>query len=160
VRPSIGVGPNNAAYIVGCGIAGPGGNGIFKLSGGLNGSWQQLSGAATQIYVTSSGTPWVVNALGTVYALTGGTFQGLGIPACATSLATTDKATWLVGCASVGAGGNGVYGYRASLITGTTNYQQAWDQVPGGAVKIAVQTDGTPWVVNALGDVYVLNHTL
>ena len=156
---SIGVGPNNAAWIIGCGINGSGGNGIYKLTGGVvTGTWEPQGGAATQISVSPAGTPWVINAFGDVYAWSGSAFAPLGVPACATGVAVSEKDSWLLGCTAYGTHGNGIYRFRVSSTA--TNTYLAWDQVNGAAVKMAVTTDGTAWVVNDLGQIFRLEHDL
>lgn len=45
-----------------------------------------------------------------------------------------------------------------ALLSGTDNgiyvYENGWVQGPGSAVRVAVDPNGNPWVVNSLGDIY------
>ena len=58
-----------------------------------------------------------------------------------------DGSTWVIGWVSNG-GGN----YPIAKWTGSF-----WQEVPGGAVRIAVAPNGNPWVVNAAGLIYRYN---
>ncbi|HEY2517535.1 MAG TPA: hypothetical protein VGI39_41965 [Polyangiaceae bacterium] len=63
---SIGAGPNDGVWVIGCSEANGGGNGIYQLQGS---SFVPMgAGAAgTAIAVSPEGTPWVLNSSGTIY---------------------------------------------------------------------------------------------
>lgn len=68
---SIGVGRNNAAWVIGCSRLSESGNGIYQLSGhpySPGATWQQIPGAAKAIAVSSEGSPWVINEQGGIFS--------------------------------------------------------------------------------------------
>jgi hypothetical protein len=74
-------------------------------------------------------------------------FDPLAAPGCATAIAYSSSALWILGCDSPSAGNHGIYKYEGG----------AWRQVAGAAKSIAVSPEGTPWVVNAAGEIYRWN---
>ena len=52
---------------------------------------------------------------------------------------------WVIGTTTA-SGGFGIFHYNLS--------GNNWDQVDGGAVRIAVDPEGNPWVVNDVGKIY------
>lgn len=65
------------------------------------------------------------------------------IPGCAKKIASGGGKTWLLGCASGGGG------YQIFSRNGSN-----WDLVEGAATDIAVNSDGTPWVVSSDGKIF------
>ena len=70
-------------------------------------------------------------------------------PGLATALGIggTGSAVWIIGANPVGGGNYGIYHWN-----GTT-----WAQVPGGAVRIAVDPSGLAWVINSAHSLYHWN---
>jgi len=138
----IGVGRSDQAWVLGCTSGGGGGNQIFRLTPT---GWAQVPGAATHIWVSPEGTPWVGNASGTIFKWNGSSFQPLSVPGCATSIAVGPRGEgWAIGCTSGGPGGGQIF-----HLTST-----GWVQVPGAAVQVAVSPEGTPWVVSSIGNIF------
>jgi hypothetical protein len=70
---SIGVGPNDSAWIIGCSRISDSGYGIYGLRGNPlqpGAVWQQVSGAARKIAVSSDDMPWVINEQGAIFYYT------------------------------------------------------------------------------------------
>ena len=66
------------------------------------------------------------------------------VPGCAKKIASGGGKTWLLGCASGGGGGYQIFSRNGSN----------WDLVEGAATDIAVNSDGTPWVVSSDGKIF------
>ena len=64
-------------------------------------------------------------------------------PGSARDIGACDQSVWAVGGRPV-PGGHGIYRWNGS----------GWDGVDGGAVRIAVAPDGSPWVVNDAGGIF------
>ena len=126
-------------WVLGCASGGSGGYQIFSRNGS---NWDLVEGAATDIAVNSDGTPWVVNANGTIFQRSGNSWQP--VPGCAKKIAAGGGKVWVLGCAS---GGNG--GYQIFTWNGS-----GWDLIPGAAVDLAVDSRNTVWAVNAQGEIY------
>ena len=70
------------------------------------------------------------------------------VPGCGKDIGVgSNSSAWVLGC---GSGGDG--NYEIFKWNGTT-----WNQVDGGAVRIAVSPGGTPWVVSANGSIWKRN---
>ena len=126
-------------WVLGCASGGSGGYQIFSRNGS---NWDLVEGAATDIAVNSDGTPWVVNANGTIFQRSGNSWQP--VAGCAKKIADGGDKVWVLGCAN-----NGNADYEIFSRNGSN-----WDLVPGAAVEIAVDATGNPWVVNAAGMIY------
>lgn len=132
---AIGVGSNNAVWLLGENQMGPAGNyGIWHWNGA---SWDAIPGYANQIAVSPEGTPWLVtnNAAhnisrwnGTGWdVLPGGAIQiGVG----------SNGAAYILGLNSFGNGNYGIWKWNGS----------GWVAMPGYAASIAVSPEGTPWI--------------
>jgi hypothetical protein len=142
---AIGVGPSGQAWVVGTNIVSSYGKGIYRWQ---NGAWSSVAGAATKIAVSPEGTPWVLDAFGDIYKWNGSAFVGLPAGGCATSIGVgpNDEA-WIIGCGNVNKYGNGIFRWQNG----------GWSSVPGAAAQVAVSPEGTPWVLDALGNVYTWN---
>jgi hypothetical protein len=68
------------------------------------------------------------------------------IGGCAKDIAGYKNSAWVIGCASASDG----HGYEIW----NWNSGSGWKKVNGGAVRIAVSGNGTPWVVNSKGDIF------
>jgi hypothetical protein len=134
----IAVGANGRVWVIGWTPEG-GGYGIYYWTG--NG-WQKVPSGAVRIAVAPSGAAWVVNSSGNIYEYVGGGWKqqpgqarDIGIGA--------DGRVWVIGWGSV-AGGYGIYFWNGS----------SWTNVAGGAVNIAADPHGNPWVTNASQNIY------
>lgn len=146
----IGAGDNGTVCVIGRSSAGAGGNTIHRWNTQLTGNvWQTLGGAATDITVQDDGRPWVINQQNGIFRWSDGSWQN--IPGRATDIAAGGGAeVYVIGTGAVPGG------YRIYRWNGQTS-GSAWDVLPGGAVRIAVDQAGNPWVVNDVGYVYRWN---
>lgn len=126
------------------------------------------SEAALRVAVAPDGHPWVVDAFGTAYKKTGlhatsnstdwvaqtamadSSGNPISTSMCATDIAvgsTGQGLVWAIGCDSV-PGGHSIYRYN--------NSSNRWQKETGGggAVRIAVDSSGVPWVVNSDGRIF------
>ncbi len=135
----IGVGADGTAYITGS-QAVSGGYGIYRWSGS---NWVLQNGGAVRVDVSPQGTPWVVNNVGNIFRGDGtGAYEVL--PGLATDIGIgADGTVYIIGT-DVVPGGYGIYRWNGSN----------WDKIPGGAVKVDVSPQGTPWVVNNVGNIF------
>jgi hypothetical protein len=122
--------------------AAAGGRKIYRWR---QGSWEPYPGGAVRIAVDSRGLPWVVNAQRQIWRLTGAGPNGQWqlLPGSATDIAAGGGAVWVVGTTAVG-GGYNIWRWNGSNWTG----------VQGGAVRIAVDGSGVPWVVNSTHQIW------
>jgi hypothetical protein len=116
----------------------PGGYGIFYWSGA---NWTPVDGGAVRIAVDSSGVPWVVNSAGNIFRRQNGGWAVL--PGAAYDVAAGGGQTWVIGMNPV-PGGYGIFYWTGS----------GWYPVEGGAVRVAVDPSGVPWVVNSAGNIF------
>jgi hypothetical protein len=137
-------------WVLGCASGGSGGYQIFAWNGS---NWNLVSGAAVDLAVDSSNIVWAVNAGGEIFRNTNSRTSGyvfrIGdpwklVPGCAKKIAVGGDKVWVLGCASGGSGGYQIFSRNNSN----------WDLVEGAAVEIAVNADGSPWVVNAEGKIF------
>jgi hypothetical protein len=134
----VGAGAGGSLWVIGTNKVN-GGNGIYRWTGS---DWTPVDGGAVRIAVDRSGNPWVVNNAGNIYRWVNGAFQQL--PGSAKDIGTgADGSVFVVGTNPV-FGGYGIYRWAGS----------DWTRVDGGAVRIAVDRSGNPWVVNDAGNIY------
>ncbi len=143
----IGAGADGSVWKIGTTPAPPNtaDHNISKWNGS---SWDvDTSGYAVRISVAPDGTPWVVNALGNVFhksssSPSSGTWQyfpGLS----ASDIGVSAGGVWALSTTAV-AGGFQIYSLQG----------QQWILEPNiGAVRIAVDSNGIPWAVQASGAV-------
>jgi hypothetical protein len=133
----VGVGANGTAWVIGTNPE-VGGYGIYRWNPG-GGNWDKIPGSASRIAVDPQGNAWVVTSVHAVYHYDGRQFvqvpngiaNDVGIGA--------DGSIWIIGNNKVGPSDFDIYRY----LNGK------WVMVPGGAVRIAVDPKGNPWVVNS-----------
>jgi hypothetical protein len=130
-------------YVIGNNAV-PGGFGIFRWNGKTFGNvWDAVSGGATEITVDQTGNPWVVNDQGSIYRWQGGRFELL--PGKANDIGAGGGKVFIIGQNPV-RGGFGIYRWDGG---------GKWSSLPGGAVRIAADQDGIPWVVNEAGSIFM-----
>ncbi|MEB3295536.1 MAG: tectonin domain-containing protein [Synechococcales bacterium] len=129
----VGVGANGALWVVGCNAV-PGGYGVYQWTGS---GWRGIAGGITAISVLPDGRPAAVNSHDEIFIGDGnGRWQLVG--GRAKDIAVGADGSLAVIGNNVEAGGFGIY-KRAG---------NAWQKIPGSAVRIAVAPNGVPWVVN------------
>jgi len=122
---------------------------------GVSYNWQ----GATNITTDAGGVAWVVTEYGSVQKFNGPDFRDFGgyncdggDPVCATSWSASTLAVganddaWIIAC-DLWPGSNSDYAIRH--WNGS-----CWEKTPGAADQVAVDYDGTAWVINSLGDLY------
>jgi streptogramin lyase len=128
------------------------GNSDYSIHKRVGDGWIQAGGGARRIAVGPTGAPWVVNNAGNIIRLTTndpntGFWEQMG-PQLAQD---------------IGVGSNGdVWIISRTVIPGTSDYQilklgVGWVPTNGGAVKIAVGSNGEPYVVNSAGNIFRRN---
>ncbi|HAC14744.1 MAG TPA: hypothetical protein DCE78_02185, partial [Bacteroidetes bacterium] len=94
-------------------------------------AWENYGGKGERIAVESNGTPWIINDK-QIYRLRGRTWQSMPGKAIA-----------------IGAGGGKVWHLGESKTVFLWNEDTfAWENYAGGATEIAVDSEGTPWIIN------------
>lgn len=135
--------------------------------------WEQANGAAVRIAVGPTGEPWVVNSSGRIYRLNSTNLATLWalVSDSARDIAINGSDVWIVSTSSVANDlgfslkvWSGAYastsdaGWQPASV-GDAAVAPQWRAVEGAAVSIAVAPDGTPWIVNAMGQIYrMANH--
>lgn len=142
----IGVGADGSVWAIG---TTPMGNGDYSIQKFNGSSWVATDGGAVRIGVGPNGTPWVVNAVGSIYRRTVNSptsGQWVQIDGTAKDIAGgADGSVWKIGTTPMGTAGD----FSIEKYTAGT-----WTATDGGAVRIGVGPDGTPWVVNSVGNIY------
>jgi Tectonin domain len=134
----ISAGADGTVWIIGAGKV-PGGYGIFKW---LGTNWTEVSGGATRIAVDNTGSPWIVNSDGVIFRRQNNAW--IPLIGRATDIgAGADGSIWIIGAGKV-PGGYGIFKWTGS----------GWNEVGGGAVRIAVDNTGSPWIVNSDGVIF------
>jgi hypothetical protein len=126
---------------------------IWHNSGGLNGTWTNIPGAASRMAVAPNGTLWVINSAGGIYAWNGSSWSTIAGGASDITVGS-DNTVYVISNQPGGPYGRGIYHYA----NGT------WTQLAGAAVRIAASLDtgtypngvvpGGVWVTNALESIY------
>jgi hypothetical protein len=105
--------------------------------------WDHAPGGAVRIDVDGE-TPWIVNNTGNVYQRSGSSWVfHSGISASDIGVGE-NGAVWVISNTSTG-GGRTIHRY----LGGNT-----WRTVAGGAVRISVDPNGVPWLVNETGAIF------
>ncbi len=141
---------NAAGNLWGVGISRHGTYG-YKLYSFHNSNWTYHPSAAPVIKIAADkwGAVWMLDELYRIYRREG-TVQTLVSGQAVDIAAGDDGSIWVIGT-NPRPGGYWIYKWDGS---------GNWIADPtGGAVRIAVQRDGTPWVVNSLNDIYQFNRT-
>ena len=143
----IGSGSNNQAWMIGTDPTSGGNYHIYRWVQSTS-SWQQTAGGALRIAVSPEGTPWVVDASGGIWRWNGTQF--IAFPGGAYDIGVgSNESAWVIGRNPTGGGNFQIFRWHSAT--------SSWELVPGGAVRISVSPDGTPWVVSASGSVYRWN---
>ena len=108
-------------------------------------AWQTADRATARIAVDSDGTPWVISKSGKVYKLSGSNREKTDVSPITSDIATgKDGVVWRTTQNSVD-----------KLINDNAHWQNY--AVPGIATRIAIDTDGNPWIINSEKKIYRLN---
>ncbi|MCX6180867.1 MAG: M12 family metallopeptidase [Bacteroidetes bacterium] len=137
----VGVGKDGSVWVL-SNIAEAGGYGIYKYNGY---SFNKIAGGAVAIDVDPNGNPWVVNSAGSIFR---GTPQGAWtlMPGSAKDISVgADGSVYMVGT-DVYRGGNGIYKFDGAY----------WVRQTGVGVRISVDNQGSPWIINDMGTVWRL----
>ena len=94
-------------------------------------TWQTYGGKADAIAVETNGIPWVINN-GQIYRLRGQTWQNM--PGQAVAIAAGGNEVWMID--------------RKGETHKWNDDAWSWQNYGGKAQKIAVDSNGIPWVVN------------
>jgi hypothetical protein len=144
-------GPTTEAWAIGTASVNVGGNAPERLDP-TTAKLTAVDGGAVGVAVGPNGQPWIFNQQGTIFRRTKGA-SGYAdgawqvLPGRVTDLAVGgDGSVWAIGVLQSNIGGNYIYHYNPQASSG-------WDQIDGGAVAIAVDAYGVPWVLNKQGAV-------
>jgi hypothetical protein len=145
---SIAVGPNGGGSTIGdpwmLGFD-AGSSGDHNIYHWVNGTFVQVAGGATQIAISPTGTPWVINHAGAIYSWNGSSFVLAPGNACASQIAVGAQGPWILGCHEQ------TNGYSIYKLQGSS-----WVQQPSQATKIAIGQHG-PWIIQKPGNVAYWN---
>jgi len=128
----IGIGADGTVWITGTKSTGGG----YEILRWDDGDWVAVEGGAIRIAVDPWGMPWIVNEEGIIYQRKDSRWNKM--PGEATDIGIgADGTVWIIGAKSTGGG------YEILKW-----YGNDWRAVEGGAIRIAVDPNGLPWVVN------------
>ncbi len=130
----IGVGADGSVWAVGTDER-SGGYGIYHWLGGI---WQRIDGGALRIDVDPDGVPWIVNDSHSIYRRQNGAWQRMGGNARDIGIGA-DGSVWVTS-------GGGTYRYDHG----------DWVGVRGSGVRIDVDPNGVPWVIDHTNDIHQL----
>jgi hypothetical protein len=138
----ISVGARGGLWIIGTDTV-PGGHGVYNWTGT---GWSTPWNGAITIAVGVDGLPWVIDSAHRISHLTRTGWTPY--PGTATDISVgANGAVWIIGTDTV-AGGHSIYRWTGTHWAGS-----------GGAVKVAVGPDGSPWVINSAHHVSHLTRT-
>lgn len=138
------IGADGSAWIIGVEQVAYGDLLISKWTGS---AWTSANGGGTRIAVGPSGVPWIVNANGAIFRHSSDPYIGYWQlqPDLATDVAIgADGSVWIVAANDLGNNDFGIAKWNGT----------AWVGTDGGAVGIAVASDGVPWIVNSARQIY------
>jgi hypothetical protein len=141
----ISVGANGDVWVAGTDDA-PDGH-LYKLL--PDGTWAMESFYSKRLAVGPNGDPWAINSAGQIYRREGGDWHL--VPGEASDIAIgADGTVWIVGTVAAPAGG----GYRLFRWNGS-----GWDaeSLGRGALRVAVDRAGSPWIVDDASRIWRLN---
>ncbi|MFT7208005.1 MAG: hypothetical protein ACI9JU_002772, partial [Pseudohongiellaceae bacterium] len=130
----IGVGADGSVWAIGTDERG-GGYGIYHW---LGTTWQRVAGGALRIDVGPDGIPWIVNDSHSIYRLQDGAWQRMGGNARDIGIGA-DGSVWVTS-------GGGTYLFD----------EGNWVGVRGSGVRIDVDPNGIPWVIDHTNDIHQL----
>jgi hypothetical protein len=127
----------------------PNSNGDYSIYEWVNGGWNKMPGAGTEIAIGPAGYPWVVNHAGVAFYWNGSGWEPISGTYCASHIAVGPNSNgsrygtpWTLGCHE------GTNGYNIYKLEGSN-----WVQQTGTASAIAIGPYG-PWIVQPSGNVY------
>ncbi|MBP6827387.1 MAG: hypothetical protein KA165_12565 [Saprospiraceae bacterium] len=138
----IGIGADGSVWIVSNEASGTG----FLIKKWNAGSWITVDGDAVRIAVDKQGNPWVINNLDQIYRRVNNSWQSVNVNAKDIGIGA-DGSVWIVTTDELGAG------YTIKKWNGS-----GWTLASGEALRISVDHQGFPWVVNSYGSIYRLGY--
>ena len=112
-----------------------GGYGIYRWNGSM---WTKIPGSAVRIDVDPKGNAWVVTSGHAIFRYDGQQFVQVPGQAATDIGIGADGSVWIIGADAVGSD-HSIYRY----------VNNAWQKMPGAAVRIDVDFRGNAWVVNS-----------
>ena len=108
-----------------------------------NGGWTKQAQLASQVAIGSANLPVYLTSGYSIYAPNGSGGYFL-VPGAAVDVGTgANNVTWVIGTNNVG-GGKGIYRWTGGN----------WQNIAGGALRIAVNPSGNAWVINSYDHVF------
>ena len=113
---------------------------IYRLDG-ETGRWIKAGEKGWRIAVAGQ-APWVIDRKGRIARLNGQKWKQIRKSPRAVDIGASAKGVWVLAKPKVGRKDYTVYRWTG----------KAWSKVSGGGVRIAVDSDGNPWVANDKGE--------
>jgi hypothetical protein len=130
-------------------VGNSGDSGVFKFDPNRPDTWIPFPGGGGGIWIAvdKGGNPWVVNTAGQISKAVHGNWVPVPGLARDISIGGPDDAVWIIGTNSVGnSGDSGVFRWFPD--------KGKWQECGGGGIRIAVDVNGLPWIVNSQGQIW------
>ena len=137
----VGAGADGTVCMIGADRIDSQGYGIYKWNATTR-SWDVIPTSGVRVAVDPQGNPWVAEADNQLWIYRGSRWYLMG-QAIDVGIGA-EGSVYIVGDTPNGPGGNAIY----------KRVGNGWEQILGAAVRISVDPNGNPWVVNAEGKVY------
>lgn len=138
----IGAGNDGSIWLVGTNEVA---NGDFEIYRRVNNNrWERMPGGGVRIAAESRNSAWLVNSANAIWRFVRNDWRQIDGEAYDIGVGN-DGSVWVVGTRSVGnAGDYGILRRRGNK----------WEEMPGGGIRIAVESTNTAWLVNSDGVIW------
>lgn len=119
-------------------------NAPFYNQGAGDQAWTTMSTRAVRVSVDGQRNAWIVNAAGDILKFNGSAWDKVDGSAKDISAGQKNGKVWVIGVGDQGGGNFNIFRRDGDK----------WTLVPGAAVRIAADNNGSAWVVNAAGMVF------
>lgn len=137
----IGVGSDGTVWITGTKYAARGDFEIFRRN---NNRWEKMPGGGVRIAAESYDSAWLVNSQNAIWRFINNAWERIPDGEAYDVGVGSDGTAWIIGTNKVGNGDFGVYRRNGNR----------WEEMPGGGVRIAVESFDSAWLINAEGYIW------
>ncbi|HZS41804.1 MAG TPA: tectonin domain-containing protein, partial [Polyangia bacterium] len=144
VATDVGVGADGTAWMVSAGVYTVAPN-DFAIKRWTGFGWGIVAGGGVRIAVDPHGAPWMVTSSRQIFRREGAAWVEHKLPGGAFDVGVgADGSVW-----AIGATPRGPHDFAVNRWLGAS-----WETIDGGAVRIAVDPTGAPWIVNSSHQIF------